>query len=238
MPPGSVLINNPVTSITQKDDTVLVVTETGKQFRAKKAILTIIPTSYSNIEFSPSLLADKQGLVSASKGGIYAKVVFTYDEPWWRPAGLVGKFISMVGPIRYSWELCDPSLDQYSLTLFTAGDMAAEWHALPESEKVEAFREHLATLAGEELAARARDTLEVNYVEWTKQEYILGGPTSSLGPGMLRKYGDTLRATFQNLHFAGTETAYEWKGYLEGAVTAGKRAAEEVSQALVGGGKE
>jgi monoamine oxidase len=49
---------------------------------------------------------------------------------------------------------------------------------------------------------------------------------------MLRKYGDTLRASVGNLHFAGTETAFEWKGYLEGAVTTGQRAAEEVITAM------
>lgn len=224
--------NSPVTSITQNDNTVLVTTESGKQFESKKAIIAIMPSTYSNIDFSPALSSDKQGLVSASKVGIYAKILLSYASPWWRAAGLNGKLFSDVGPITYGLETSVPSLDQYSLALFVAGDFAVDWQALPDSEKEGAITEHLATIVGEELADQARDTLEVNYVEWNKEEYIGGGPTNAMGAGMLRKYGDTLRASVGNLHFAGTETAFEWKGYLEGAVTAGQRAAKEVMQAL------
>jgi monoamine oxidase len=34
------------------------------------------------------------------------------------------------------------------------------------------------------------------------------------------------------LHWAGTETATEWSGYMDGAVQSGKRAGEEVLHAL------
>lgn len=37
-----------------------------------------------------------------------------------------------------------------------------------------------------------------------------------------------LRQPFDRLYFAGTETATEWSGYMEGAVQAGERAAREV----------
>lgn len=37
-----------------------------------------------------------------------------------------------------------------------------------------------------------------------------------------------LRQPFGRLYFAGTETATEWSGYMEGAVQAGERAAREV----------
>jgi monoamine oxidase len=37
------------------------------------------------------------------------------------------------------------------------------------------------------------------------------------------------------VHFAGTETAGEWKGYMEGAVRSGERAAAEVVQQLGSG---
>lgn len=37
-----------------------------------------------------------------------------------------------------------------------------------------------------------------------------------------------LREPVGKLYFAGTETATEWSGYMEGAVQAGERAAREV----------
>ena len=92
--------------------------------------------------------------------------------------------------------------------------------------------EHLATLVGPELASKAKDVLEVNFMDWTKESWLEGGPTNSMGPKLLKQYGDDLRRPFGNLHFGGGETAFEWKGYLEGALTSGQRAAGEVVTVL------
>lgn len=35
------------------------------------------------------------------------------------------------------------------------------------------------------------------------------------------------------VHFAGTETASEWSGYMDGAITAGERAAQEAVDSLI-----
>ncbi|ETN44674.1 uncharacterized protein HMPREF1541_10344 [Cyphellophora europaea CBS 101466] len=237
MTPGSVLTDAAVTEISQDDDTAIVTIKTGKKFKAKKVIVAIPTNTYSDIKFTPSLPSEKAQIVSNTMPGIYAKMILSYTEPWWREAGLVGKFTSLVGPIRFSWDTSNPALSQYSLAVFIAGDVATEWHALPDEERQQTMIEHLAELVGEDLADYALDVLEVNYVEWTKEEYIWGGPTSAMAPGMLRQYGTALRESFANLHFGGGETAYEWKGYLEGAITAGQRAAEEVVEALGSGGK-
>ena len=53
-----------------------------------------------------------------------------------------------------------------------------------------------------------------------------------MGPGLLNKYADNLRKPWANVHFVGTETAFEWKGYMEGVVRAGERGAKEVVEAL------
>ena len=41
-----------------------------------------------------------------------------------------------------------------------------------------------------------------------------------------------LRKPVDNVYFAGTETATEWSGYMEGAVQAGERAARQILHAL------
>jgi monoamine oxidase len=46
-----------------------------------------------------------------------------------------------------------------------------------------------------------------------------------MGPGLLIEYAQVLRAPWKYVHFVGTETAYEWKGYMEGAGRAGERGA-------------
>lgn len=55
-------------------------------------------------------------------------------------------------------------------------------------------------------------------------------------PGVLDTLGpDALRESSGNLHFAGTETAGEWKGYMEGAIRSGERAAAEVVKSFNAG---
>jgi monoamine oxidase len=48
------------------------------------------------------------------------------------------------------------------------------------------------------------------------------------GPGLLTGCGEALRAPVGPIHWAGTETAVAWSGYIDGAITSGIRAADEV----------
>lgn len=217
---------------------MLVVAKNGKSFKAKKVILAIPTSTYADLTFTPPLPHDKGLLVSRTKFGVYAKMILSYVKPWWMDAGLVGKFRSVIGPGCFSWDASGPELDQYSLAMFTAGDIGADWYALPESEKEKAIVEHLAEMVGKELADKARDTIEFNIAEWSNEEFIVTGPTRTVGSGLLREYGPAMREPFVGLHFGGGEMAFEWKEYLEGAVTAGQTAAKEVIKALRAGNSE
>ena len=53
-----------------------------------------------------------------------------------------------------------------------------------------------------------------------------------LPPGVLTSFGEALRAPIGRLRWAGTETATEWNGYMDGALQAGERAAQETLAAL------
>ena len=59
-------------------------------------------------------------------------------------------------------------------------------------------------------------------------EHNFGGPSGLLGVGGLWNYGKLLRASTGRIHWASTETAVRWGGYMDGAVEAGIRAAYEV----------
>jgi monoamine oxidase len=51
-------------------------------------------------------------------------------------------------------------------------------------------------------------------------------------PGVWTQYGPALRAPIGRLHWAGTETATIWNGYMDGAIQSGERAANEVRAVL------
>jgi len=67
---------------------------------------------------------------------------------------------------------------------------------------------------------------------WAGQEWSRGCPVAVVPPGVLIDNGPSLRTPVGRIHWAGTETSYYWNGYMEGAIRAGERAAEEV----LGGG--
>jgi monoamine oxidase len=232
MKPDSVFTSTPVVSISQSNDTVLVTTENDQIFRARKVIMSIPTNMYSEIKFSPPLPCNQSKIIYNTKPGIYAKMIVSYPEPWWRSSQIQGKFTSFIGPICFGWETSDIALEQYSLAFFIAGKIASDWFELPDDEKKSSIIQHLTELVGADLADSARDFIAINYVEWTMEEYLRGAPTSAMGPGMLRKYGANFRTPFGGIHFGGGETAFAWKGYLEGAITAGQRAAREAAEAL------
>jgi monoamine oxidase len=47
-------------------------------------------------------------------------------------------------------------------------------------------------------------------------------------PGAMTHFGPVLREPVGRIHWAGTETASVWSGYMDGALTSGERAAAEV----------
>jgi monoamine oxidase len=51
-------------------------------------------------------------------------------------------------------------------------------------------------------------------------------------PGVWSDFGAALRQPVGRLHWAGTETAEVFNGYMDGAVRSGERAASEVARQL------
>ena len=64
--------------------------------------------------------------------------------------------------------------------------------------------------------------------DWSADPWSGGCPVGVLPPGALTSAATTPGTAVGCLHFAGTETATEWTGYMEGAVQSGERAAGEV----------
>ena len=67
---------------------------------------------------------------------------------------------------------------------------------------------------------------------WNNEAYTRGGPVSIGAPGVLTQYGPALRAPVGGIHWAGTETAIHWMGFMDGAVRSGERVAKEVLAVL------
>ena len=68
------------------------------------------------------------------------------------------------------------------------------------------------------------------YIEksWSSDPWARGCYAGYMTPGTWVDYGPALREAVGRVHWAGTETATYWSGYMDGAVSSGRRAAAEV----------
>jgi monoamine oxidase len=92
--------------------------------------------------------------------------------------------------------------------------------------------DQIATIVGDENGYRVYQTEEIIEDEWIEEHWSQGAPSPVMGPNLLNKYAEVLRASCGNLQFVGTETAYEWKGYMNFTISSGETGAQEVIQAL------
>jgi monoamine oxidase len=67
---------------------------------------------------------------------------------------------------------------------------------------------------------------------WQAEPWTRGCYAGFMAPGVWSDYGPALRAPVGHVHWAGTETAEVFNGYMDGAVRSGERAAREVTRAL------
>ena len=69
-------------------------------------------------------------------------------------------------------------------------------------------------------------------MNWSNEAWTRGCYGGYLPPGVLLDYGPAIRTPVGRVHWAGTETATYWLGYMDGAIRSGERAAKEVAAKL------
>ena len=79
---------------------------------------------------------------------------------------------------------------------------------------------------------RARRPITFFETSWSEQEWTRGCPVGIPAVGSFVSYGPRLREPVGAIHWAGTETATYWNGYMDGAISSGERAATEVEATL------
>jgi monoamine oxidase len=227
--PGTVRLGIAVKSIVQTKGGVEAHSTDGHVFRGRKVIVAFSTPLYAKISFDPPLPAGKALLAGSTRLGYYTKVMAVYSKPWWRDNGFCGASQSFLGPAAATRDTSEDSRSMFRLTSFIAGQPGEEWSRLPPAERRAAVLAQLSHLFGSNDAH-----LPTEYVEqqWSSEEWSLGCPCPYTPPGVLTKVGEYLTEPHGHVHFVGTETAVEWKGYMEGALTSGIRGADEVVKLL------
>ncbi|KUI63468.1 Amine oxidase [flavin-containing] [Cytospora mali] len=232
LPKGILQLSTPVASVQQTGyQGVEVQTTTGQTYSARKVISSVPSPVLRSISFSPPLPPAKRLMVESTTYGYYTKVMVVFKSPFWVHRGFCGLTQSFTGPASIIRDTSIPSQDKHVLTCFMVGEPGRSWACLSGAERENTLLQQIGTLFGSEGARK--DFIEMMLYEWTGDEYAgWGCPCASLPPGVLDTVGETLREPVGDIHFVGTETAGEWKGYMEGAVRSGERGAAEVVSVL------
>jgi monoamine oxidase len=160
--------------------------------------------------------------------GATTKVFAFYERTFWRERGLSGEALCPGGPISVVFDNTSHDGAQPCLLGFVVGRSARELARLPGAEQ---RRAALAVL-GRFFGAEAERPTDVVFQDWSAEPWTRGCPVAVMPPGAHTMFGPALREPVGRLHWAGTETATEWMGYMEGALQSGERAAAEIAARL------
>lgn len=219
-----VRLGAPVRRIEQLD-AGLRVAASGVEVEAQRAIVAVPPAIAARIEFEPALPEQRLRLAEQLRPGNLNKCVALYKEPFWRADGLSGESVTDAGPVTLTFD-CSPQDGSAGVMLgFVGGPDAREMAALAPAERRTAVLGCFERLFG----PAAAQPLDYAEQAWAAEQWSGGGPTSNFGPGGWSDCGPALREPVGRVHWAGTETATVWSGYMEGALQAGERAVAEVS---------
>ena len=218
-----VRLGAPVRRIEQ-DAHGVVVHADGHTVRARRVVVAVPPTLAGRIAYGRPLPAARDQLTQRMPQGSVIKCLAVYDEPFWRADGLSGQVQSDTGPIKITYDNSPPSGRPGVLLGFVEGDAARELTRRSARERARVVSAEFARYFG----PRAGRPRKLILQDWSEAEWTRGCYEAFAPPGVLTEYGDALRAPVGRIHWAGTETATYWTGYMDGAVSAGERAAREV----------
>lgn len=224
-----VVLGQPVHSIAQEPRGVRVQSAT-LTIDAEAVIVAMNPLLTGQISYSPALPARWRGLFANAPNGHLIKAEAIYPTPFWRESGFSGQAVADVGPCTSTFDNSPPDGSFGVFFGFIGGAQARRFARLTPAQRRAAALENFALYLG----PRARDPLQYVEMDWTRQRFTQGCPTGHFGPHTLTRYGQALGRPVGRVHFAGTETADYWAGYMDGAVRSGERAAREVA-GLLGG---
>ncbi len=200
----------------------------GDSIRARRVVVAVPTPLRGEIDFDPPLGAAHHAVPSAAVFGSLIKCVAVFDEPFWRDEGFSGEALSDLGPATLTFDNSPPGGRPGVLLGFVGGNDARALAEYPAAERRKQVLAGFARIFGER-ASRPDDYIEQ---DWSAERWSAGGPTFVLPPGGWSAAGPGLREPVGPVHWAGSETAERWAGFMDGAVRSGERVADEISSAL------
>nr|UXK97412.1 monoamine oxidase [Haliotis discus hannai] len=222
-----VLLNHPVSKIEHKPSEVVVQDVNGNRYTAKYVIIAAPLPIQNKIIYDPPLPSLRNQLLQRAPMGSVIKTFMYYSTPFWRRKGLCGSSAidDKDGLVGFTLDHVMPDGSHPALMGFILADKARRYVELTPDER----KSRIAHLYSKVFQTdEALHPVHYEEKDWLGEQWSGGCYTTMMPPGFLTKFGSYLRRPIGRMYFAGTETATQWSGYMDGAVQAGERAAREI----------
>lgn len=219
---GSVVLNQPVRRIEQQHSLVKVSTDAWT-VQARAVVVAVPPALAARMDHTPPLSAQRDGLTQRVAMGSVIKCFVAYDRPFWREAGFNGLVLSDSATFSPIFDVSPPDQPLGVLCGFIDGTAAvaascrgAAWRRATLLTEVERW-----------FGPQGQTPLDYIDQDWTSEPYSRGCYGGYFGPGTWTGYGEALHQPHGAVFWAGTETSSRWYCYIDGAIRAGLRAADQ-----------
>jgi monoamine oxidase len=225
--PDIVTLDAPVRRIGVAGARVTVQSDNGA-WTCRRVIVTLPPMLAGRIVYDPLLPPWRDQLTQRTPMGSVIKCNAVYDEPFWRSQGLSGQATGDGEGARVVFDNSPPDGAPGILLGFLEGDEARRLGRAGAEVRRHAVLDSFVRYFG----PQAAKPVEFVELDWQAEPWSGGCYGTLFGPNVWTRYGHALREPVGPIHWAGTETATVWSGYMDGAVSSGQRAAAEVLAAL------
>ena len=214
-----VRLGEPVVSVTVGDQHVMVTTANGNRFTADDVVLTLPPSTWSDLHISPPLPAELHPQM-----GPAVKYLSAVKRPFWKDSGLAPDSLTD-GDIAMTWDGTAGQAGGGNLLVGFSGGPAAD---------------HLRSMVPADREAYCRSFLDriypqfqenvgnVRFMNWPSDQWTRAGYTF-FAPRQVTTLGPTLQSGVGRLHFAGEYASLGFPGYMEGALSTGVAVARRIA---------
>ncbi|MGG6242081.1 flavin monoamine oxidase family protein [Nodosilinea sp. AN01ver1] len=223
----NIRLGEPVLSINQHETGVEVATPRGR-FAARYAVVAMPPHLAGRIFYDPPMPPMRAQLTQRVPMGCCAKILVSYERPFWRSQGLAGLAIGNGPWIELCADSSDPETGVGVMAAFVVGDRYGVWRSMEASDRRAAILADLANYFGQP----ALTPVTYDEIDWPSQPWTGGGYAAFMPPGVWTSYGEALTAPVGRIYWAGTEMAERWPGFFDGAVRTGEAAAAAIHSLL------
>ena len=160
--------------------------------------------------------------------GSVIKCFALYESTFWR-----NREVKTMDPevivIDHTMDASSLNDEHPALVAFIGGDDAVDWSDKSFEERRAVVLQELSRVFG----PAALSPIDYFDHDWLTEPFIGGGYSCYAPPGVMTAGYEQITIPIGPIHWAGTETARLYQGYVEGALESAERAVAEVIAALV-----